>query len=203
MIYWTSPLIILLAFAAYGVLHSVLASSAVKEWARRRIGEDLVFRTYRLVFNLIGVVTLFPIVFLALWLPDLRLYTVPRELEYVFFLGQALGILFIVTSYGLTDVLDFLGFRQLVNIDRSPKLAIEGIYRYLRHPLYTGSMLVLWLIPSMTLNWMALILGASLYFIIGARYEERKLEEFYGKAYRDYKARTPMFIPWPRKPREG
>ena len=199
MSYWTSPLIILLAFAAYSGLHSVLAANAVKGWARRRFGENLVSRIYRLFFNLVGVVTLFPIVFQVLWLPDLRLYTAPRELEYLFFLGQAIGILFIAASFGLTDIFDFLGLRQLINAERSPELVVDGIYRYVRHPLYTGSMLFLWLIPTMTLNWLAFILGASLYFIIGARYEERKLEKFYGKAYADYKARTPAFVPWPRR----
>ncbi len=199
VIYWTSSLIILLAFAAYSVLHSVLAATVVKEWARRRFGENLVQRGYRLFFNAAGVVTLLPVLALVLWLPDQPLYVVPPLLQPIFLAGQALGLLVLAYSLAQTDALDFAGLRQLGDSSRQPQLATGGAYAWVRHPLYTGTMLILWLIPAMTLNWLAFILGVSLYFILGARYEERKLEKFYGKAYRDYKARTPMFVPWPRR----
>lgn len=197
-----SPLIILLAFAAYSLLHSVLAATPVKDWARRRFGEEPVKRGYRLFFNAVGVVTLLPVLALVLWLPDQPLYVVPTLLLPIILAGQALGLLVLAYSLVQTDVLEFAGLRQLGETPRQPQLATGGAYAWVRHPLYTGTMLFLWLIPTMTLNWLAFILGVSLYFIIGARYEERKLEKFYGKAYGDYKARTPMFIPWPRRSKE-
>jgi protein-S-isoprenylcysteine O-methyltransferase Ste14 len=199
MMYLLSPLIILLAFAAYSVLHSVLAATPVKDWARQRFGEEPVRRGYRLFFNAVGVVTLLPILALVLWLPDQPLYVVPPLLQPIFLAGQVLGMLGLAYSLAQTDVLDFAGVRQLSGSSRQPQPVTGGAYAWVRHPLYTGTMLFLWLIPSMTLNWLAFILGVSLYFIIGAQYEERKLEKFYGKAYREYRARTPMFIPWPRR----
>ncbi|MEX2143655.1 MAG: isoprenylcysteine carboxylmethyltransferase family protein, partial [Anaerolineales bacterium] len=79
------------------------------------------------------------------------------------------------------------------------QLVTSGAYHWIRHPLYTGSMMVLWLLPGFSVNGFAFVVGISLYFIVGALFEERKLEGFFGKAYRNYKERTPMFIPWPRK----
>lgn len=194
-----SPLLIILAFAAYSGLHSLLAASATKEWARRRFGEPVVRRWYRLFFNAAGVLTLLPVLSLVLWLPDQHLYTVPAQWLPVFLGGQVLGLLVLGYSLAQTDVLDFVGVRQLDSSTGQPQLATGGVYGWVRHPLYLGSMLVLWLLPSMTVNWLAFILSISLYFVIGARFEERKLEKFFGKAYRDYKERTPAFIPWPRR----
>jgi len=38
-------------------------------------------------------------------------------------------------------------------------------------------------------------LSFTVYLIIGAFFEERKLDREFGQAYRDYKNSTPMFIP--------
>jgi len=189
----------MLAFALYGWLHSLLAASAAKEGARARFGEPLVKRGYRLFFNAVGVLTLLPVLALVFWLPDQHLYTVPPLLLPIFLGGQVLGLLVLAYSLAQTDVLDFIGLRQVGAPAMPPPLATGGVYAWVRHPLYLGSMLVLWLLPSMSANWLALVLSSSLYFVIGARFEEGKLEKFYGKAYRDYKARTPAFLPWPRK----
>lgn len=199
MQYLISPFFIILAFAVYSGLHSLLAASTTKEWARRHFGEPVIQRGYRLFFNAAGVLTLLPVLALVLWLPDQHLYTVPAQLLPVFIGGQVLGLLVLGYSLAQTDVLDFVGVRQFDGSKGQPELTTGGVYAWVRHPLYLGSMLVLWLLPRMSVNWLALILSISLYFVIGASFEERKLEKFYGKAYRDYKKRTPAFFPWPRK----
>lgn len=51
----------------------------------------------------------------------------------------------------------------------------------------------------MPVNRLALNIGLSLYLVIGALYEERKLVLEFGQAYQEYRERTPMLIPW-RKP---
>jgi protein-S-isoprenylcysteine O-methyltransferase Ste14 len=49
----------------------------------------------------------------------------------------------------------------------------------------------------MTVNLLALIVGLSLYLVIGAHVEERKLALEFGQTYREYQKRTPMLIPGP------
>jgi len=56
-------------------------------------------------------------------------------------------------------------------------------------------LIFIWFSPVMTYNLLALFIGLTIYIVIGAIYEERKLEREYGQSYRDYQARTPMLIP--------
>lgn len=72
-----------------------------------------------------------------------------------------------------------------------------GIYGLIRHPQYTGFMLVTF---GMMLDWLTLplLLMWPLLFLIYyrlARREEREMEAEFGAAYRAYKARTGMFLP--------
>jgi len=194
---WQSPLTILASFVAYSVLHSVLAGHRFKAWAQARMGTTAYERYYRLLFNLIGVLTLLPILWLVVALPDWPLYSIPNPWRWLSYLGQLAGLVLLAASLRVTGALDFLGLQQLADEGgAAPELHIRGPYAWMRHPLYTGSMLVLWLFPVMTLNRLALVVSISLYFWLGAYYEERKLEAWFGATYAAYKARTPMFIPW-------
>jgi protein-S-isoprenylcysteine O-methyltransferase Ste14 len=40
------------------------------------------------------------------------------------------------------------------------------------------------------------MIAATVYIVIGAFFEERKLHNLFGSAYREYAERTPMFIPF-------
>jgi protein-S-isoprenylcysteine O-methyltransferase Ste14 len=194
----SSPLIIVFSFAIYAVLHSFLASRTAKDWAKSRFGQKPFERSYRLFFNFIGVVTLIPVLALAAVLPDQPFYSVPMPWRLAFLAGLVVAVFILAAALQRTDALDFAGIKQLVEKPAALPLVTTGIYRWVRHPLYTGSMLFLWLIPEVSQNHFALNVAFTLYFVIGAIFEERKLERFFGKAYADYKKRTPMFIPFVR-----
>ena len=74
-------------------------------------------------------------------------------------------------------------------------MVIGGLYRFVRHPLYTFSLLVLWLSPSMTVNTLIVYAALTIYILIGAVFEERKLLRQFGQEYAHYKSVTPMLIP--------
>ena len=74
-------------------------------------------------------------------------------------------------------------------------LHTAGLHRIVRHPLYLAGLLVLWgqaIGPWET----ATALWGSLYLIIGAWFEERRLLRILGADYAAYRARVPAFIPW-------
>lgn len=197
-----SALLIFLAFVAYGVLHSFLASRRVKEWARKATGEAAFQRYYRLAFNLVGGITLLPILWLVAALPDRALYIIPFPWRWLSYAGQLLGAYVLWASLQQTQASDFLGLRQALAAEGEAQdvdMVTSGPYAWVRHPLYSGSMLVLWLLPMMTLNLLTLIASISLYFWIGAYFEERKLARYFGPSYKEYQQRTPMFIPRPPK----
>jgi protein-S-isoprenylcysteine O-methyltransferase Ste14 len=68
-----------------------------------------------------------------------------------------------------------------------------------RHPLYTCGLLIVWLSPVMTWNLLALILGLTVYILVGIHFEERKLRREFGEAYAAYQRRVPALIPGLRK----
>ena len=193
---FTSWIVIWGAVLAYGALHSLLASLRAKTQALQRLGNSAQ-RAYRLVYNLIAVITLLPVLALPLLLPDRPLYAIANP--WLLFTGLIQGLAALTMLAGLlhTDVWHFLGLRQLTNNgnEQPPRLVISGLYRYVRHPLYTAGLVFLWLAPVMTTNILALILGLSLYIYIGARFEERRLIHEFGQAYLDYQRRTPMLLP--------
>ncbi len=76
-------------------------------------------------------------------------------------------------------------------------LIVTGLYRWVRHPLYTAGLLLIWLTPVMTTSILALNLSLTLYIIVGSRLEERRLLAEFGQAYADYQAAVPGLIPRP------
>jgi len=195
------PLLILLAALAWGVLHSLLATWGAKKRTLRRLEP----RWYRLFYNLVAGLTLLPVLALLALLPDRTLYTISAPWVAGFILGQLIAAIALVVGLLQTGVWSFLGLRQLVHPsgEAPTELVTGGLYRWVRHPLYTAGLALIWLTPLMTLNLLALNLGFTVYILIGVRYEERKLRREFGQPYADYCARTPMLIPgWRQGSRE-
>lgn len=191
-----SGVLIFLAVLAYGLVHSFLASLWFKERLNAWLG-DAASRWYRLVYNLFAVISLLPVLVLPAVLPDRRLYVIPSPWIYLSIAGQLLAVVALAVGLFQTGVWSFLGLRQLVGgEDRPSQMVVKGLYRYMRHPLYTAGLVFIWLVPVMTVNILCLNAGLSLYLVVGAYFEERKLKREFGEAYVRYQERTPMFIPW-------
>ncbi len=94
-------------------------------------------------------------------------------------------------------VIVFIGWHQ---IHRGSGLVTTGIYKYVRHPQYTGFFLVMtgWLLQWETMLTLVMypILVIMYYFL--ARREETELKQQFGEAYQAYRQKTPMFWPFPR-----
>jgi protein-S-isoprenylcysteine O-methyltransferase Ste14 len=75
-------------------------------------------------------------------------------------------------------------------------LQTKGMYALVRHPLYLFSLMILWPVSSMTDTMLAFNIAATLYFVIGSRYEERRLTEAFGQPYRAYQQRVAWLIPF-------
>ncbi|HMK09906.1 MAG TPA: isoprenylcysteine carboxylmethyltransferase family protein [Anaerolineales bacterium] len=180
--------------AAYGALHSWLASLPAKAFARRVFGTSA-DRFYRLAFNIVGTITLLPLLAFTAWQPGSLLYRIPSPIAYLFVAGQAAALA--VIGFGLlqTGVWHFLGVRQLAGADGPPRLIADGLYRYVRHPLYSAGFVFLWLTPVMTSTLLALFACLSLYLYIGSVFEERRLVAEFGPAYQDYRGRVPRLLP--------
>ena len=79
------------------------------------------------------------------------------------------------------------------------QLVTGGFYRWVRHPLYTAGLVFIWLTSIMTSSLLALNIGLTLYLVLGAIYDERKLVREFGDVYVRYQVRVPMLIPGLRR----
>jgi protein-S-isoprenylcysteine O-methyltransferase Ste14 len=142
-------------------------------------------------------VTLLPLLALPALLPDRGIYRIPFPWVLLSTFFQLIAAAALGIGLLQTGLWSFLGVQQLfVPIENHPPvLVVHGLYRWVRHPLYTAGLVFIWLIPVMTVNLLAFNLGLSGYILIGAIFEERKLLREYGMAYAEYQARTPMLVP--------
>ncbi len=196
------PWIILFSVLVYGFFHSLLATLAAKARARQWFGPGT-DRWYRLAYNFLGILTFLPILALTAGLPSQSLYVIPTPWSYVTLAGQLLALLALGIGLLHTGIWTFLGFEQMLNPSRNEpaQMVAGGLYRWVRHPLYTAGLVFIWLTPIMTSNLLALNIGLTIYLVLGAIYEERKLVLEFGEAYLRYQETTPMLIPRLGKPR--
>lgn len=191
---------LLASILLWGVLHSLLASHAAKEAFRRRFGGRAA-RFYRLGYNLFAVVSFLPILALAILTPDRVLYLVPLPWSALMAAGMLLAAAALLIGFLQTDVWEFLGLKQITaSAEAQPgKLVTRGLYRYVRHPLYTAGLVFIWLMPLMTVNLLAINTALTIYILVGVLFEERKLRREFGQAYEEYAAVTPMLLPFTKR----
>ncbi len=105
----------------------------------------------------------------------------------------ALGFL---VNFRLQPLMDDLRGKQSL-----PTPVIQrGPYRWVRHPLYFSSLLMIWSYPDLTLDRLLFNLLFTVWVILAILLEERGLVSAYGEAYRSYQRKVPLLIPWRIRP---
>lgn len=198
---YQGPTYIFFAFLLYSALHSLLAARRVKAWVFGRFG-TAGKRYYRLVYNLIGGVTLLPVLALLAIFPGDEIYTWQAPWIILALLLQALGVAIILIGMLQTGAWSFLGLGWLFGGTQKgdDRLVTIGLYSWMRHPLYTGGLLMIWFMPVMTTSLLTFNLAATLYLYVGSLFEERRLLTSFGDKYREYQEQVPRLfpIPWRR-----
>lgn len=181
-----------LYFLFFAFIHSLLATDYVKKIAEKKNKDK--FRFYRIIYNIISFITAAPAFFV--WITSSSstplLYTIPGELFPFFILLRLLAIGLFVYAAFQTDMLEFAGLKTCKTDGR---IMTDKAYGIVRHPLYTGIIVIIFTKAEMTqLDFTANAL-VSIYFIIGAYIEERRLVYAFKDEYRKYQQRVSMFIP--------
>lgn len=192
--------LILLAagWLAYALLHSLLASLHVKAWfAHRWPG---VAHCYRLLFNLIATLTLLPLLWASFALSGTWWWRWTGVWSWLAngLTGAALLVLFLSSrDYDMTEFLGLRAWRERrQRPDDGDHFCLSVWHRYVRHPWYALALVLIWT-RDMNAPLFISSSAASLYFILGARLEERKLEARFGALYAEYRRRVPAFFPLP------
>lgn len=192
-----SVIIIIISGLAFAVSHSLLANQRLKN---RVYAWGLSRQRYRLCYVIIAVLlTTIWLVYIHR-LPDQPLFAIDGTGLWLCYSIQAGGLIIFFLSLKPIDGPAFLGLRRFAD-DKEPFVE-QGIYRYIRHPMYSGIMIILFAMPSQSYNSLTLYCLFSLYFVIGSRLEEvRMLKEH--PEYNDYRHRVPAFIPHRWRPFTG
>ncbi len=115
--------------------------------------------------------------------------------------GEVGMVVFMVIGYSFLFVgigLFAQGWRELYKAHQEERLATGGLYRFVRHPQYTG--LFIGLFGEGIVHWPTVFSVAAFpvilvaYRMLALR-EETKMTERFGDSYRAYKELVPMFIP--------
>jgi len=189
-----------IAFIAYFVMHSLLASLSFKRWVHHRWPQRM--HAYRLSYNFLAILLLIPLLWFMHQNPGPLIWQWPGLLNWLmkgFTVAAALGFFWSLKSY---DNMVFLGVTQwrnrhtVNNADECEQLHISTLHRFVRHPWYFFFIVILW---TQNLHLAQLIVYGlvTLYFVIGSHMEERKLIAQYGEAYREYARQVPGLIPLP------
>ncbi len=202
MNYVVEVFILIILFAIYGFIHSVLASEKVKIFFRKTFGKLIAF--YRLLFNLFAFVGLYLIWDLAPH-PTLQIYKLPPPYDYLVLIPQLISLAGIMWSFKYVCFKEFIGLNQIDRyfkneyydneLDENYTLRIEGPYKYSRHPIYFFSIIFLMFRAEMNLFYLTMFISFTLYFYIGSYYEEKKMVRLFGDDYRDYQKKVPGIFP--------
>ncbi|MCB2229905.1 isoprenylcysteine carboxylmethyltransferase family protein [bacterium] len=106
---------------------------------------------------------------------------------------MVLGYAIIFAGIGLLAA----GWRQVYKAQKQDKLVTDGLYRYVRHPQYTGIFIA---VLGQLVHWPTLLtlilapLIVLMYWRLAVK-EEREMLKKFGAEYAAYTAKTPPFIP--------
>jgi methanethiol S-methyltransferase len=178
----------------YFGLHSLLAASSVKRSAEHRLGKG--FRYYRLGYSLISLVGLVGLLFLSGSIPAAYFFSSEGVIRYVSLVFTTFGVILIQVSFRQYNLKGFLGLEP-----EAQHLRSDGILRWVRHPIYSGVILItvgfFLFIPNLPSLVSCLCILA--YLPVGIMLEEKKLISSFGEAYRSYRKEVPALIPrWSR-----
>ncbi len=171
-------------FSIFALQHSLFARTGLKQFVSTLVPRQLERSVY------VWMASVLFIAVLLLWQP------VPGYLWQVaspWSLGlagvQIAGI--VITAYAarMIDVLDLAGIRQAwpLPATRSMELTRDGLYGFVRHPIYLGWLLIVWATPVMTGTRLVFAAVSTIYLLIAMPFEERSLGAEMGEAYEIYK----------------
>jgi len=87
---------------------------------------------------------------------------------------------------------------QLLAFERTSTLVTTGIYKYIRHPLYSSLLLLALGIFFKDPSWFGalLMLATATFLFATAKADEAECVRFFGDSYQTYMAHTKRFVPF-------
>jgi methanethiol S-methyltransferase len=186
--------ILALLWALFCFLHSLLASLSIKQKLAHQMGKS--FKHYRLFYTLFAFATLGVVVYYQINMDSPYIY---HTTTFSTIAGIAIGLVGLVIMAVCIKkyFLSLSGLKSLFQEKPATTLMLNGIHRFVRHPLYAGTFIAIWgafiALPLLSLLIANFII--TVYTLIGIELEEKKLEAEFGAAYKKYQQKVPKLIP--------
>lgn len=182
--------------AIFGFQHSIMARAGFKRAWTRIVPEPIERSAYVLLASL-ALIVLF-----LFWRPVPHpVWSVGNEIgAAILWALFGLGWLLVLLSTFLLNHFELFGLRQVWSHARGtaippPEFRQPLLYKWIRHPLYSGFFLAFWATPQMTQGHLLLAVGMSVYMLIAIRYEERDMIRLFGERYVEYRRKVGMLVP--------
>jgi protein-S-isoprenylcysteine O-methyltransferase Ste14 len=116
--------------------------------------------------------------------------------EWTRWLGVGIGFLCVAGIYWLFSSIG-TGITPVSATRKEHKLSTHGIYRWIRHPLYTVGSSFYISFGLISDNWFIILMGVLTFIVMAIRTpkEEANLIAKFGDEYREYMKRTGKFLP--------
>ena len=186
--------LLIFLWISYYAIHSVLAATSVKLFFQKKLKKY--FRYYRLCYSVFATISLGCLLYFQYSFESQILIQSVLIKYFAIFLLILPGIIIMFISIKKYFLL-LSGVRSIFTPVPASELKINGIHRFVRHPLYSGTILFVWGL-FFVFPFLNNLIAASLltiYVLIGIVFEEKKLKNEFGKNYEEYISRVPMLIP--------
>lgn len=191
--------VLALMWTAWCFMHSLLISRDFTERMKRILGRRYAY--YRLAYTFFSLFSLVPVIYFQLNITERVIFAWPWPWRVVKLGMYGGAFLLFYGGFRVYDIHYMLGIRQIQEMKHGTNrtnmdFTTEGILAYVRHPWYSGAILLVWAFAEVT--DVSLVSKAILtaYIIAGAMLEEQKLIHEIGEPYVAYRKKVPMFIPW-------
>lgn len=190
------PLAIFMIVVISWLLYRYLAPKTWREWASAGVVQAFIIALYAEMYGFPLTIYLLARFFgldgtdlsASLWSSLLGLG------ETGMMISMLIGYAFVFLGIGIF----FQGWRQVHKARQQSQLVTDGLYRFVRHPQYTGLFIALFgegVVHWPTLFSVGLFPIIIFAYVMLAKKEEQHVLKEFGEEYKEYQKRVPMFIP--------
>jgi methanethiol S-methyltransferase len=185
-----------LLWTTFYLVHSVFASLTVKAWVHKKL--PALFPFYRILYNGFAIGSFMLVSWYVSGLPDTALWETSHAIRLSGIALLIFGLVMLVIALANYNLNEFVGIEPMAEFAPGiKKLTVTGPNRWMRHPLYTATLILLvgYVMLSPTRNTLLFVCISAIYIVIGSILEEKKLVKFYGSDYINYRERVKRFFP--------
>lgn len=191
--------VLILLWSAWCFLHSFMITPMVTGFIRKHFKRA--FRYYRIFYNIMALVTLVPVLIYSFSIKEVPVFLWEGPFRIVQGLFLLCALMLFIAGARRYDLAQFLGIRQVREnsvcnvLTDDCQLDTGGILGMVRHPWYTGGILIVWA-RNLDVSAILTSLVLTVYFLMGAFLEEKKLVAEFGEEYINYQQRVSMLFPF-------